>query len=127
MRRTLILIILAGALSSCGGATSMEPATEASEVAVRSFEFVPTEIRVATGDTVTWANEDDILHTATSGTAGEQGVPGVGEDVPPMPDGTFDLQLDGRGSTASFTFRESGTYRYFCAIHAGMSGVVVVA
>ena len=96
-------------------------------MAIRSFEFRPTEIKVEAGVEVLWVNEDDILHTVTSGTAGEQGVPGVSEDLAPSPDGLFDLDLEGQASTAAFTFQEPGTYAYFCAIHSGMSGTVRVA
>ena len=96
-------------------------------VAIRSFEFRPAQIDVEVGTTVVWSNEDDILHTATSGVAGEQGVPGVSEDTAPAPDGLFDLELGGTGATASFTFTDPGTYAYFCAIHSGMSGTVQVA
>ena len=96
-------------------------------VAIQSFEFRPSLLDVEAGATAVWSNEDDILHTVTSGTAGEQGVPGVSEDLAPSPDGLFDLQLDGQASTATFTFDDPGTYAYFCAIHSGMSGTVQVA
>ena len=95
-------------------------------MAIRSFEFRPTQIMVEAGVEVRWVNEDDILHTVTSGTAGEQGVPGVSEDLAPSPDGLFDLELSGQESTARFTFQEPGTYAYFCAIHSGMSGIIRV-
>jgi plastocyanin len=62
----------------------------------------------------------------TSGAAGDQGVPGVSEDVAPVPDGLFDLELDGTAATASFTFEEPGMYAYFCAVHSGMFGSVQV-
>ena len=132
-RRLGIAALAAATLAACGGgdtATSEQrpamSATTTTEVALRSFEFVPVELDVAAGTTVTWKNEDDILHTATSGTVGEQGVPGVSEDTPPKPDGLFDVQLDGRGSTGTFTFSESGTFAYFCEIHSGMAGTIRV-
>ena len=105
-------------------ASTAAPAT--TEITLRSFEFRPAELRVEAGTTVTWRNEDDILHTATSGTVGEQGVPGVSEDTPAEPDGVFDIQLDGSGSTGTYTFRDAGTFAYFCEIHNGMSGTIRV-
>jgi plastocyanin len=124
----IVLFLSCGALAACGG----DPGRAASEpaektVAIRSFEFRPTQTRIEAGAEVVWVNEDDILHTVTSGTAGEQGVPGVSEDLEPSPDGLFDLDLDGQASTATFAFDEPGTYAYFCAIHSGMSGTVRVA
>lgn len=123
-----VLLLNGGALAGCGGG-SEGPASEPREqtVVIRSFEFRPTQIMVRAGVEVLWVNEDDILHTVTSGTAGEQGVPGVSEDLASSPDGLFDLELEGQGSTARFSFQEPGTYAYFCAIHSGMSGVVQVA
>lgn len=111
------LIILTSA--ACGGEAK-------AHVAVQSFEFRPPEISVEAGTEVSWVNEDRILHTVTSGIAGEQGVPGVSGDVEASPDGRFDLDLDGRGSSAAFTFEQPGMYPYFCSFHSGMSGVVQV-
>ena len=125
-------MVAAATLAACGGGADPEqggPAADtaaATEVALRSFEFVPPELQVEPGATVTWRNEDEILHTATSGTPGEQGVPGVSEDAPAEPDGLFDVQLDGEGSTGTFTFEDPGTYSYFCEIHSGMAGTIRV-
>ena len=134
MRRLGTAALAAATLVACGGGDTatpeQSPATAApatTEVALRSFEFVPVELDVAAGTTVTWRNEDKILHTATSGTAGEQGVPGVSEDAQPEPDGLFDIQLDGAGSMGTYTFDDPGTYSYFCEIHSGMAGTIRVA
>ena len=126
-----VLLLSWGALAACGDAAD-GPASGSREkrektVAIRSFEFRPTHVTVEAGVEVRWVNEDDILHTVTSGIAGDQGVPGVSEDLAPSPDGLFDLELEGKTSTARFTFQEPGTYPYFCAIHSGMSGTVQVA
>ena len=123
-----VLLLSWGALAGCGGGSeNLASGPREQTVAIRSFDFRPTQIMVETGVEVRWVNEDDILHTVTSGTPGEQGVPGVSEDLPPSPDGLFDLELEGQESTAGFTFQEPGTYAYFCAIHSGMSGTVQVA
>lgn len=114
-----VAAVVAIGLTGCRG-----PA--AARVTVRSFEFRPAEVHVEPGERVTWTNEDNILHTVTSGAAGAQGVPGVSEEVPASPDGRFDLELDGKGSTASFDFGDPGSYPYFCVIHSGMSGTIEV-
>ena len=141
-RRSLLLpgfsaalaVALAFGLAACGGGddtgtadTPQADAPAATEpapggapepaggdaVLVQGFRFQPSELTVAVGTTVTWTNEDDIRHTATSGTPG-------------APDGMFAVSLDGKGSTGSFTFAEAGTYSYFCEVHNSMLGTVVV-
>lgn len=119
-------------LAACGGPPEPLPGGNepvsggAAEVSIRSFAFVPPRLVVDAGACVRWTNRDGILHTVTTGTAGEQGVPGVSEDTPARPDGMLDEQLKGMGAAVSFRFREPGTYAYYCAIHAGMTGTVVV-
>ncbi len=113
-------------LPACGRATSDAAPDEAKQTVIAGFAFKPAELRVAVGDTVRWTNEDDIAHTVTSGRPKKQGVPGVTEDRPAAPDGTFDsgsLELD---DTFDFVARSAGTYRYFCSIHAGMEARLVV-
>jgi plastocyanin len=85
-----------------------------SAVTVKQFQFMPAELAVKAGTNVTWTNQDDILHTATSGA------------TPGTPDGTFDGQMDGPGKSFSHVFDQSGRYPYFCSRHTSMTGTVVV-
>ncbi|MGH2753208.1 MAG: cupredoxin domain-containing protein [Actinomycetota bacterium] len=96
------------------------------EVVIDGIAYLPDRIEVTTGDEVTWMNEDDVLHTVTSGTQAEQGVPGVSKGTDAKPDGSFDARLDGANTRSSFTFDEPGTYEYYCSVHVGMVGEVVV-
>jgi plastocyanin len=75
---------------------------------------MPAELTVPAGTNVTWTNQDDILHTATSGA-----TPGMG-------DGKFDGQMDGPGKSFSHVFDKPGRYPYFCSRHTSMTGTVVV-
>lgn len=113
--------------ADAGQRTSIAGAPTAAIVKVQTFQFTPHTLRVPAGTTVEWSNNDEIAHTATSGKPRGQGVPGVSQDTVADPDGLFDERLDGAGSTASFQFRDAGAYPYFCSIHAGMSGVIVVS
>ena len=83
-------------------------------VDVRQFQFKPAELAVNPGTAVTWTNQDDILHTATSGA------------TPGTADGQFDGPMDGRGKSFSHTFDQPGRYPYFCSRHTSMTGTVVV-
>ena len=70
--------------------------------------YMPDEINVATGSTVTWMNTDRESHTSTSDESGWNS----GTIAP--------------GGRFSFTFDRAGTFRYHCTIHPGMVGTVVV-
>jgi plastocyanin len=72
--------------------------------------FTPEEITVVIGvnNTVTWTNDDLIMHTVTSDS------------------GLFDSGNLKTGASWSFTFNQPGTYSYHCSIHPWMLGVVNV-
>jgi plastocyanin len=74
------------------------------DVAMRNFKFVPREITVDVGDTVTWTNEDSAEHNA------------IAEDD------SFRTPTFGEGETASVTINQAGTFPYFCSLHANMEG-----
>jgi len=76
--------------------------------------FIPAEVTVNVGETVTWSNDDSAAHTVTSGT------PTGG------PDGTFDSSLFMADTTFSHTFDNAGEYNYFCMVHPWMTGKVQV-
>lgn len=135
LRTTVAAVAVAGMMFvACGGSagTSSEDAGGAmaegaggTEVLLENIKFEPAEITVSVGEAVTWSNEDTVLHTVTSGVGQEQGAPGVSENTEANPDGLFDHEMP-EGETFSFTFEEAGTVEYFCAIHPGMTGTVVV-
>lgn len=127
--RTLLASLAALSLVAAGcGGTSDEAASRApaTTIVIDTFAFVPGTVRVDVGDTVTWTNEDDIRHTVTSGSRDYE--PGnSGKVTATRKDGTFDLELDGRGTTAEHTFATAGTYHYFCDVHPGMEAELEVS
>lgn len=114
-----VVLGLLGLLSACartpmpdGTAADVPSAEDA--VVIAGFRFQPDELRVAPGATVTWANEDEILHTVTGGT-------------PSTPErALLDGSLPEPGATYQAVFEEPGTYAYFCDRHRSMRGRVVV-
>ena len=75
--------------------------------------FIPADVSINIGETVTWSNDDSAAHTVTSG-------------VPGAPDGVFDSSLFMASTTFSHTFDEVGEYDYFCMVHPWMTGKVKV-
>jgi plastocyanin len=119
----IMMIVLLTVLVACGGTATDTPAAEATappttgdaevEIVMQNTTFQPAEITVQAGTTVTWNNEDPFPHTVTSGTRDD-------------PTALFDSGNLGGGQSFSFTFDEAGTYEYFCSVHAGMAGTVIV-
>lgn len=65
-------------------------------------------LTVEAGTTVTWTNDDAILHTVTA------------------TDGVFDSGFFGEGESWSYTFDVPGEYEYYCVPHPWMRAKVVV-
>ncbi len=86
----------------------------AGAITVKTFTFKPNPITVKAGETITWTNEDDILHEPTAGAPGKPG------------DAFKAVSLDGKGATATATIAKPGTYPYYCAVHESMVGEIVV-
>lgn len=95
---------------------------EEATVTTKLLSFEPQKLTVEAGTTVTWTDSDEIAHTVTTGTF-KLG----GDDLRTTenPDGTIDEPLSA-GQEVSYTFTEPGTYTYYCSIHKGMTGEIVV-
>ncbi len=76
--------------------------------------YLPYELSVAVGTTVTWSNDDLAAHTVTSGNFPEH-------------DGLFDSSVFMSGDTFEFTFSDAGTFDYYCFVHPWMAGIVNVS
>jgi glucose/arabinose dehydrogenase/plastocyanin len=83
------------------------------EVEMQNVSFIPDELEIEIGTTVRWTNQENLPHTVTSGTRDN-------------PTTLFDSGNLGAGQSFTFTFNQAGSYNYFCSLHPGMDGVVVV-
>ena len=81
-----------------------------SQVKLDPCAFSPAIARVPVGATVTFANAGDFTHLVT----------GANQEW-----GSRDVEIR-PSSKVSYTFDKAGTYPYACALHRGMSGVIVV-
>ena len=99
-----------GMMSGRGSDPGSEtPVQGVSQVRIEDFAFVPANIVVEAGTTVTWTNYDGVGHTVTSDEGDE-----------------LDSDLLGGNETFSHTFDEPGAYRYHCTPHPNMQGLVTV-
>ena len=80
---------------------------------IATFQFMPSEIAVAAGSTVTWTNRDGIEHSVTADAVAD-GKP------------AFDSGLFKKGESRSLTFTEPGTFAFHCARHTSMTGTITV-
>lgn len=119
---TAAAVVLLGACGEDEEATKPSP-KDGQAVSIKTFMFRPDPLRVPAGTRLTWTNKDEITHTVTSGIR-TYDAQGLTKDLTRA--GEFDMKLDGKGSTASFTFEERGTVRYLCTIHPGMDAEVIV-
>src|ERR1043165_1921978 len=89
--------------------TATSSAASGTSIVIDTFMFSPKTLHVKVGDTVMWTNHDDILHTVTSGTREDE--PGdSGHVTATHKSAMFDMQLNGKGATATFTFTNAGTF-----------------
>jgi plastocyanin len=78
------------------------------------FSLSPSAISIQVNETVTWKNNDNSIHTVTTGN------PGVGFD------GRIDSGVITQGGSFSHTFDKIGVYNYYCLFHPWMTGFVSV-
>lgn len=108
MLARILLVVILGVAAACAPGEDGPPGEAAgAEVSVSGFAFQPEALTVDRGATVTWANADDVPHTATAA------------------DGSFDVALS-PGTSGEHTFGEAGTYAYACSLHPQMTGEVEV-
>ena len=100
--RVLAIVMLLG----CSGKHT--PRTH--QVAIRGMQFVPAQLSVDVGDTITWTNEDVMPHTVTAAGAAT----------------AFDSKDIAAKATWSLTVSATGDYAYVCSYHPTMKGQLAV-
>ena len=80
--------------------------------------FSPNPIKIKVGNTITWVNNDNTIHTVSSGKPNSQDAGQV-----------FDSGLTSLitpSKTYSHKFTTPGEYSYFCRLHPNMLGTIEV-
>jgi len=96
--------------SATQSSQSIQAPTSANAVTIQNFAFLPGDITIKKGTTVTWTNNDSTAHSVNE-TDNQKG-PDSGDLNP--------------GDKYSFTFDQTGTFKYRCNLHPEMLGTVTV-
>lgn len=110
---TLWLVVpAASAGDPCFHGFAMPPASSgsATEIKLEPCAFAPTVTSVAVGSTVTFRNGPNFTHLITGANQAW---------------GSRDVEVQ-PNQVVAYDFDAAGTYPYACALHSGMSGVIVV-
>ena len=82
--------------------------TEEQQVTMKDHTFTPQTITVPVNTTVTWVNNDQVMHTVTSET------------------NLFSSNPLNPGETFSYQFKTPGVYKYHCKYYEQMIATVMV-
>ncbi len=104
-KATSVDVVVIGALPSAANVI-----TESNITAGSSQRFVPDTVAVAQGGTVTWTFDatDHDLYFTTAGPNVPAGIPVT------------------HSASVQRTFSAKGNYKYYCSLHLGMTGEVIV-
>jgi amicyanin len=105
--RLLLFAALASAPCLAEEANNAGP-DPAATISMDHNTFVPDEITVVPGTTVTWVNKEFMPHTVVDTNKG------------------FRSKMLAKDASFSFTFATAGEYDYLCSIHPNMKGKVIV-
>jgi plastocyanin len=102
-----------------GAAETEEPAGGGggggTEVSMENIQFVPKDVTVKAGETITFTNNEAVAHDVHK-------TSGPGADFASGPTGGMQ-----EGDTFKLTLDQPGEYDYVCDVHApGMAGTITV-
>ena len=101
----VLMVLGVVAVSGCTSQTQ----SAANTVTIQNMAFNPSTLNVKVGTTVTWINKDSVTHDVVSDT------------------GLFTSGNLTNGMSYNYTFNQTGSFPYHCAIHPSMTGTIVVS
>ena len=105
----VLSLSLASSALRPGSVVAAQEKAGATVVTIDNFSFAPMQLEIPAGTEVTWINKDDVPHTVVS------------DDHKLFKSRALDTD-----EKFSFTFKDPGTYEYFCSVHPKMVGKIVV-
>ena len=107
--KLILGFVVAVALAGCAAPTPTEPVATDQVDMPPSYKFVPADITIADGTTVTWTNSDNFTHSVR------------------LVDDGGEVMVVAPGESVSYTFTGPGLHNYDCSFHANnMKGTVTV-
>jgi plastocyanin len=97
-----------------GDAALKAPASDPNNVSIFLYTFIPHELKVKVGTTVTWVNNDEAEHTIKAADESFSTAASLK---------TIHIKP---GDSFSVTFDKAGTYEFSCTIHRGMRAKIIV-
>ncbi len=88
-------------------------------VSILGKAFVPSTFHVRPNAVVTWTNTDEMPHTVTSGSPGDELSGAIFDSGIPM-------IMKGEKWQHHFNATSAGTYEYYCQAHPAMAGTIIV-
>jgi len=111
MRRIVGPLLIAGLILVTSGSVRPSRAQDVTLVSMNSDLFAPIVITINAGATVVWSNDEPDPRNSHNII-----IPGLGIESP----------LVFPGEAWSFTSGAPGTFEYFCDLHEGMVGQLIV-
>jgi len=104
---TIIGAMLALIISfACSSETMIKPKQH--QIVISGFEFVPNQLKVSQGDTVTWVNKDIVPHNIAIDTKQKSLSPEI-------------------ASGEKFVYKVSKSLSYICGLHPSMRGKLILS
>lgn len=100
--KLMSIIVLVAVVTFFSGVAAAQPG----EVMIKNQQFIPHDVTIVKGETVTWNNMDQVDHTVKFADS---------ESSVLKPGGKY-----------SKMFNKEGTFTYGCGIHPNMMGRVIV-
>ncbi len=95
-------------VTGIGGAQTQAQTNPATSIQMVANAFTPKSLTVKSGTMVKWTNADTVSHTVTAD------------------NGSYNSGTIQPGQSYSLTFTIPGTYTYYCTLHSGMTGTIIV-
>ncbi len=107
----IVLLLLSAVPAEAGGYCRGTPVTDGQgiTIAMRNFCFTPTVLHIQPGESVTWVNRDLEAHMVSGANVAW---------------GNYDNIAQGQSVTHQF--KTAGAYPYYCFLHNGMIGAIIV-
>jgi len=105
-------------LNSSSSNNEIQVSIEKGATTLNNKAYSPNPLKIKVGNTVTWINKDNTIHTVTSG-----------KPTSPEAGQLFDSGLTSLitpSKSFSHKFTEAGEFSYFCRLHPNMVGTIEV-